>query len=520
MKTDPSQTTNRSVPGELSGSDRTTGGLSRFSRSENGTVPFRDGQVTPSRVLSRRTFLQASAAVTASIVTGKAVGYQAPAPAIRKPDRPNVLFINTDQQGLDTLSAYGCPGIHTPNMDRLVAGGTSFMESYSADPVCCPSRASWMTGRPPAENGVVLNSVPLVEDLPDLGQWFGQRGYEAVYVGKWHVPARDVQQSFRVLPGGTGQGELGDAAVSRACQGFLRNRTPGEPFFLTAGFLQPHDICYWIMQHDRDVGELPYPELADQLPELPPNFHFDPREPERLVQRRQPRARGGGPTSWSELHWRYYLWSYLRHVEMVDAEIGRVLDALEDSAYADNTVVIFSSDHGEGRARHQMVTKGYLYDEAAKVPLVVFWPGEIAEGKRDTEHLVSGLDFAPTVCDYAGIESPPKARGRSLRPLLEGRSTTWREFVVSSSAITGRMVRTAGYKYIVYRDDATDQLFDVKSDPWETKNLAGEAKYASIVEDHRNILADWEAPFELAPIRQPDRPQRTKALRRKAAKTG
>jgi arylsulfatase A-like enzyme len=188
---------------------------------------------------------------------------------------------------------------------------------------------------------------------------------------------------------------------------------------------------------------------------------------------------------------------------MVDAEIGRILDALEDSEHSADTVVVFTSDHGEGRARHQMVTKGYLYDEAAKVPLVVSWPGEIGEGRRDQKHLVSGLDFAPTVCDYAGIAPPPKFRGRSLRPLLEGQNVAWREFVVASSAITGRMVRTADYKYIAYSDDPTDQLFDMKDDPWETKNLAGEAEHASIVADHRKLLAEYEAPFELAPVRLP-----------------
>ena len=476
------------------------------------TANRRTSQRSAAGNLTRRRFLQAGAAAAATVARS-ALAAKAPAPVVRKPSRPNILFINTDQQGLDTLSAYGCPGINTPNMDRLAAGGTSFMESYCADPVCCPSRASWFTGRPPAENGVVLNSVPIVADMPDLGQWFTKHGYEAVYVGKWHVPARDNAKSFRVLPGGTGQGELSDAAVSRACQGFLLNRRPGDPFFLTAGLLQPHDICYWIMQHDADIGELPYPELADRLPELPPNFQFDTREPQRLAQRRRPNARGGGTGTWSELHWRYYIWSYLRHVEMVDAEIGRILDGLEDSDYAQDTVVIFTSDHGEGRARHQMVTKGYLYDEAAKVPLVVSWPGEVGEGRRDAEHLVSGLDFAPTVCDYAGIEPPPNARGRSLRPLLEGNSVAWREFVVASSAITGRMVRTPDYKYITYRDDPTDQLFDMKSDPWETKNLAAEPQYASVVEDHRKILADWEAPFELAPIRTPKRPRRAPAKR-------
>ena len=457
--------------------------------------------------LSRRRFLQrSSAAVLATVTSATSVA----APAVLKNRPPNIFFINSDQQGLDTISALGCPGINTPQMDRLVAGGTSFQQSYTADPVCCPARACWMTGRPAAENGVVMNGYALAENLPDLGQWFTQHGYESVYSGKWHVPNRNVTRSFRFLPSGSGQGELGDGAVSRACQGYFANRTGSDPFFLTAGFLQPHDICYWIMQHAQDMGELPYPEIADELPELPPNFHFDEREPRAVIQRQRRNNPGRAAYQWSELHWRYYIWAYNRHVEMVDAEIGRVLDALEDSPHAKDTLVVFTSDHGEGRGRHQTVTKGFLYDEAAKVPLIACWPGHVGENIRDTEHLVSGLDLAPTVCDFAGIPAPPKVRGRSIRPLLAGGNQPWREFVVSSSGITGRMVRTADYKYIVYKDDPVDQLFDIKNDPWETKNLADESRFASIVTDHRKMLADFEAPFEVAAIRGPKRPGKKK----------
>ncbi|HUT34248.1 MAG TPA: sulfatase-like hydrolase/transferase [Planctomycetota bacterium] len=458
-----------------------------------------------STALSRREFLGTTAGLLAA-------GAFAAEP---KPARPNILFINTDQQGLDTISALGCRYVHTPNMDRLVRRGTAFLQSHSADPVCCPARASWFTGRPPAENGVVLNEVPIVGTMPDLGQWLRREGYEAVYAGKWHIPGRDVRQSFLTLPGGSGQGEHADAAVSRACQGYLRNRKGARPFFLVAGFLQPHDICYWLRQHATDPGELPYPELADKLPPLPPNFEFDPREPEVIRKRRPSAASPERPRNWSPLHWRYYIWSYYRHVEMADAEVGRVLDALEDSDYADNTLVIFAADHGEGRGRHQMVTKHFLYDEAVKVPLIVAWPGRVPEGRTDDTHLVSGLDFAPTVCDYAGVKPPPKARGLSLRPLLEGQKPPWRDFLVSSSGITGRMVRTKDHKYIVYKDDPAEQLFDMARDPWETKNLAGDAAQAPTLARHRTLLADWEGALEHAPIRP--RPPRPKGPKGKGA---
>lgn len=111
---------------------------------------------------------------------------------------PNIVFIHTDQQFAGTISAHGCPHVRTPTMDRLAARGISFHESYSADPVCCPARSAWYTGRPPSENGVVRNdSFPLEASMPDLGQWFSGRGYDAVYAGKWHIPART--QTYRII---------------------------------------------------------------------------------------------------------------------------------------------------------------------------------------------------------------------------------------------------------------------------------------------------------------------------------
>src|SRR5262245_56115691 len=262
------------------------------------------------------------------------------APAVVKGRTPNILFINVDQLNSTAISANGCGHVATPNIDRLLARGVSFDRSYCANPVCCPSRSGWFSGRPSSETGAP-GSILLRPELPDLGQWMGARGYEAVYAGKWHIKGHEVSESFRYLTPGTGMGENGDGSVSRAAEGFLRSYTAKKPFFLTLGFLQPHDICYWIMRHYHDIGELPCPEIAGELPPLPANFHFDRGEPNHI--RAGIRADGTAhkfAAKWSELHWRYYLWSYYRHVEMVDAEVGRVLDALEDSPSARNTVVI------------------------------------------------------------------------------------------------------------------------------------------------------------------------------------
>ncbi len=456
--------------------------------------------------VSRRAFLRSGAAVAASAAFGHS------AAAVPGSRRPNILLIITDQQGLDTISALGCRDARTPNMDRLVRSGVSFMQSHTANPLCSPARSALFTGRPTTETGVVVNGRPIRESVPNVGQWLGQEGYETVYVGKWHLPMSFTcnVKGFTVIPAGLGgQGTLGDGAISRAAQGYLLNRRGDKPFLLITSLLQPHDICQYVSMQAKAPDRLPYPEIAGELPKLPPNFTFDPREPGPV--------KGKQRQTWSEQQWRYYLWSYHRMVEEVDAEIGRILQALEDSGQRDNTIVVFTADHGEGRARHQMVTKNYLYEEAEKVPLIVSCPARMRSDVRDDAHLVSGLDVTPTLCDYAGVKPPEHMRGKSLRPLLEGKPTTWHDFVAAEVAITGRMIRTADYKYIAYEGDPVEQLFDMKNDPWETKNLAGEPRCASALADHRKLLAAWSARLDPAPIPERIRQRDPSAKRREKA---
>jgi choline-sulfatase len=191
-----------------------------------------------------------------------------------------------------------------------------------------------------------------------------------------------------------------------------------------------------------------------------------------------------------------------------------VLDAVEDSGEAENTVIVFTSDHGDGRGRHSHVAKWYPYDEAAKVPMIACCPGQIAEGKRDAKSLVSGLDVVPTLCDFAGVKPPDGVQGRSLRPLLEEKAVDWRDFLTSEHHIVGRMVRTEQYKYVRYPDDPVEQLFDMKADPWETKNLYEDAKMADVLADHRKMLDDFQGRLDVVP--PTSGPQRKKPARRRA----
>lgn len=185
-------------------------------------------------------------------------------------------------------------------------------------------------------------------------------------------------------------------------------------------------------------------------------------------------------------------------MEKVDAQIGQILEALKDAGLAHNTLVIFSSDHGDGHGSHHLVQKTFMYEEAARVPLLVSMPGVTKAGHVDSGHLVSdGLDFYATICDFAGVELPPGLHGRSLRPLLDGtENVEWTDHLVAETHFgkadsEARMVRTERYKYVVYGWGAyREQLFDMERDPGEMVNLAVYSKYRDVLQHHRDLLRD------------------------------
>lgn len=441
---------------------------------------------------SRRQFVsQAAAALAATAIAP--TGRSAP----RAERRPNLLLIICDQMNLDAVSYLGNCNLHTPNLDRLAREGVVFIESHSTNPVCSPARSSLLTGRMPVETGVIRNDLAVREDIPNLGEWLReQAGYETAYCGKWHLPQGypppDVA-GFRVLPSGGGQGALDDAWVSRTCEAYLRNQAARrhKPFLLVASFLQPHDICYWMLAPDTLVPpQLPFSELEDKLPPLPPNHKSFPEGP--------PQVGTGFAGFDTDMRWRYYLYCYYRMVEMLDADVGRLLDALDNTGLSDSTVVIFTSDHGEGAGRHGNVQKWHPYEESVKVPMICRCPSRIQHGVIDRTHLVSGLDVVPTLCDYAGIGPPANVRGLSLRPLLEGRPIGWRDYLVCEWREEGRIVRTAQYKFISYGSEPKVQLFDMRQDPWEMTNLAGDTRFTGIIEQHRKLLEAWNGTMDVA----------------------
>jgi arylsulfatase A-like enzyme len=450
------------------------------------------------------------------------------APAILKNKKPNILYLLTDQQHYNAVAALGNPYLRTPAMDTLVDEGTVLEDNYCTNPVCMPSRASMFTGVMPTEAGIWVNTTHQVTGaqldsrIPTMGDWFHAKGgYDSIYAGKWHLNHSNTYSipGFRVIAAGSEhRGDLPDMHVSRACEGYLRDygrRGRQDPFLMVCSLVQPHDVCHWVRINEVNLPQPWYREMESvaRIPPLPDNFGIPDGESAAVARRRAGGANSRG--DWNEDHWRYYLWNYYRQVEMVDAEIERVLVALEEARLAEDTLVVLSSDHGEGMAEHQLERKGFLYDSATKVPFIARYPGHIQSGHRNPRTLSSLIDLMPTFCDYAGIEAPSSINHAvSLRGVLDGRQKgpVRSALVVEDNQPnmaptrqdnmlrTGRQVRTERYSYIRYFDDENELLIDLEKDPGGMNNLARNANYTDVLRAHRQHLVEWESRIRMHPL--------------------
>ncbi len=434
------------------------------------------------------------------------------------PPPPNILYIMTDQQHAGMMSCAGNRWLKTPSMDSLAADGVRFELAYAANPVCLPSRVTMMTGFYPSRFGIRSNQNP--PEIPadvlgnSLGHLLRRAGYETAFGGKTHWPRKMTPEriGFEYITRDERDG------LADACVEFLRRRHD-RPFFLVASFINPHDICYMALDAwARAEGKPPpYPHstverqrLAEALaipagvtreefferlcPPLPAN-HEPPAG-------RPPAAdRHGGfrayvKKHWTAEDWRLHRWAYARLTERVDAEIGRVLTALRDAGLDRETVVVFSSDHGDLDGAHRLEHKSEAYEESARVPFIVSWKGRTPPGHVDRDHLVSaGADLLPTICDYAGVEAPKGIHGRSVRRLAEGSSVAgWRDDL-AVECTDSRMIRTGRHKYVIFRgDDPREMLFDMEQDPGETRNLAADPALTETLRDlRRRLLREMEA---------------------------
>jgi len=416
------------------------------------------------------------------------------------------VYIFTDQQSATMMSCTGNRWLKTPAADYLAAKGTRFDRAYTTNPVCVPARDGMMTGWFPDTFGVRANrSGQNFNDVDgrtgyaqtNIGAQLKRAGYDIAYGGKVHLPSALEPETlgFEVISTERTMG------LAEDCAKHIK-RPHSKPYYLVASFINPHDICYY---HRRDlkpkkintellkaVGDDPASFVNSHCPPLPPNFEPQEDEPEAyktLMKKSKAKVR----ETFTEEEWRIGRWLYCRLTESVDAEIQVVLDAIRQSGQEENTVVIFSSDHGENDATYRFHGKNTFNEESINIPFIVMDKGGTQGGRVDKTHLVSnGLDLLPTVLDYAGVSGAKgDPRGLSVRPLVEGKDVRWREHLGVESWI-GRMVLGERYKYIRYDAAGTEErLRDMQEDPHEKIHCTADPERARVLATMRQVFEDW-----------------------------
>ena len=451
--------------------------------------------------------------------------------------KPNVLFIVTDDQRFDTIHALGNKEIITPNLDKLVQRGTSFIRAHIAGgtcgAVCMPSRAMVLSGRNPFHLEELGGNIP--PEHKTLAETFKNNGYETIGLGKWHngcpAYARSFTQGAKIFFGGmwdhwnvptcrydpTGKydnvinfvvdffsdnhplavhcdefdpGKHSSTLLTDAAIELLdKNVNKEKPFFMYLAYLAPHD-----------PRTMPDEFRAMYDPEkisLPPNFQeiIDTNYP-LMVHRDEHLAEY--PRKEDEI--KRHIAEYFAMITHLDSEIGRLLDALHQSGEEDNTIIVFTGDNGLAVGQHGWLGKEDIYEHGVRIPLVMAGPGIAQNTKNDA--FVYLYDIFPTLCEKIGIDIPSSVDGKSFAHLLDGEhGDEFRNelYLIFDEFVRG--VKDDNYKLIEYRNGDNEEdkwtfLYDIKNDPWETENLAGEKEYSEkIAEMREKILKhrdEWE----------------------------
>ncbi len=476
--------------------------------------------------------------------------------------RPNILFVFADDHAAHAIGAYGSRLGATPNIDRLAREGMIFRSAFVTNSICAPSRAVILTGKHSHMNGVLTNREAFDSTQLTFPKLLQASGYQTAIIGKWHLKSTPSGfDHWEVLPGqGTyynpdfvtaagrveHTGYVTDIITEKVLDWLANIRDPDRPFVLLYQHKAPHRRWEPAPDHLTLYDDIDLPEpttlfdnysgrssaartqemtIADHLYELdlklePPTQLND----EQLL--RWNAAYGPKNAAFAEaglsgdelVRWRYqrYIKDYLRTIASVDDNLGRVLDYLDQSGLAENTVVIYSSDQGFYLGDHGWYDKRWMYEESLRMPLIVRWPGVVEPGSENRD-LVQNLDFAETFLEMSGVAVPPEMQGRSLVPLLRGvRPDDWREAIYyhyyeyPAVHMVRRHygVRTRRYKLIHYYEIDEWELFDLERDPDELRSVYSEPAYAEIVDELTGVLYELRGFYgvpEQDPVPYPER---------------
>ena len=441
--------------------------------------------------------------------------------------RPNVVFIITDQQSYNMLSSYGNKWVKTPNIDKISQIGTRFDNTYCANPLSMPSRFSLLTGHYSSEVGEKTNGhkfnkekVAEISQNDGLGFLFRKAGYTTLYSGKTHLMGENESEDYGFELHGLNPYEGPAIYAEKVIPELAQTK---KPFFLFLSFMNPHDICYGAGIDPRYPDKLPAENVIEtkrfldlkksltpeqyksQIPPKPANFRPITDEPKEM-------ASTWARDTWNDEQWDLYRWMYCRLTESVDEQIGRVLVSLEKSGMMENTIIVFTSDHGEMDGSHGFTTKNVMFEECQRVPLIFAGKGIKANKVDKTTLVCNGLDFIPTICDLTGIEYSKKLTGMSLQSKLTGKGKpVLRKYMITEDC-NAYQIHDGRYKLTIFELPGNpEMLTDIKNDPGETTNLSNDPSLAKIKADLMKILLDDLTKRGLLPLDQ----NRTRAFLRK-----
>jgi arylsulfatase A-like enzyme len=447
-----------------------------------------------SRVINRRQFIGASAG-TAGLAAS------AQSNAGRTANRPNVLVFFTDQQRWDSLGINGSPMGLTPNLDRFATRAVRFDRAFTSQPVCAPARSTMQTGKYPTATGVIHNSLILKNGEETLANYFQRAGYQTGYIGKWHLGGTGTnpvpierrggyQQWWTAsdileFTSGAFEGKMFDAQnrplefkkyrvdyLTDLAVDFIRQKKE-NPFFLFLSYLEPHH------QNDqgRFIAPVGYPDRYRNNFHIPPDLAPFPGD------------------------WKSQLPDYYGIIARIDECFGRLMQELGDHKLAENTIVLFTTDHGCHFKTRNSEYKRSCHDASIHVPMMIGGPG--FDAGRVVRDLVSLVDVVPTLVDAAGMQPSHAMHGRSMLPLAQGKPVSWRQEVMVQmrEEALQRALRTDRWKYCIYNPDSKKSephsteyverfLYDLASDPHEHVNLIGRAEFRKIADDLQARLVE------------------------------
>jgi N-acetylglucosamine-6-sulfatase len=493
-------------------------------------------------------------------------------------ERPNILFIFSDDHALQAISAYGdrFKGIApTPNIDRLAKQGAIFDRSYCANSICGPSRACVLTGKHSHINGFIDNNSRFNGAQPTFPKYLQGAGYETAVIGKWHlVSAPTGFNHWEILPGqgsyhnpdfiqmdGSTKrfaGYVSDIITDKSLDWLKNRKDKDKPFVLMSQHKAPHRNWVPAERHYKlfDGMDLPEPEtlfddyanrsaaLKMQAMSLEKNFWWghdlllhgeptDPRFRKGMINGEYNRMNTAEKAGFDQAYgaenqkliddlaagklsdqdltrWKYqrYIKNYLRCIRAVDENVGRLLDYLDESGLAENTIVIYSSDQGFYLGEHGWYDKRWMFEESLAMPFLVRWPGVVKAGVR-SKALIQNIDYAPTFLEVAGVEVPSDIQGRSLLPLLKNAGAApddWRKaiYYYYSGEATHRVaahdgVRSDRYKLFYLPKSDEWQLFDLEKDPQEMRSLHDDSEYAEVLAEMKRIYQNLRTQYKVKP---------------------